>query len=53
MLTMLAFIGVIGFVMGFYSSSLADLITITLPSDSDVQYVRLRIGIGIILLGFG
>lgn len=53
MVVMLTFIGVIGFVMGFYTSSLGDLISQTLPEDSDVQFIRLRIGIGIILLGAG
>ena len=50
---MLTFIGVIGFIMGFYSSSLGDLIAQTLPKDSDNNYINMRIGIGIILLGVG
>lgn len=53
MLVLLTFIGVIGFIMGFYSSSLGDLISQTLPEDSDNRYINMRIGIGIILLGVG
>ena len=53
MLVMLSFIGVVGLVIGFYTSCLSGLIEETLPADSTKEYIRLRSGIGIMILGVG
>lgn len=49
---LLPMIGLVGFVMGFYGSSLGDLIKLTVPS-TDTKIINMRIGIGFILLGLG
>lgn len=52
MTQMLALIGIVGFIMGFKSSSLGVLIKLTVSS-SDTKFINMRIGIGFILLGVG
>lgn len=53
MASMLSFVGLVGFIMGFYNSSLGQLIESTLPETDDKKFINMRIGIGFILMGVG
>lgn len=53
MTVMLSFIGVVGFVIGYYSTCLSSLVENTLSPDTSKEDIRFRTGIGIICLGVG